>query len=77
MPTWTSDELASIAGAEEVRIAADRPDGTLRNPVVVWLVHVGDDVYVRSVNGGNAAWFRGVQARHAGRLCSPNLWQEE
>jgi hypothetical protein len=73
MATWTSDELASIGGAEEVRIAALRPDDTLRKPVIVWLVRVGDDLYVRSVNGRNAAWFRGVQPRHAGRLWAAGL----
>ena len=51
-----------------MRIAALGPNGTLRKPVIVWIVRVGDDVYVRSVNGPNAAWFRGVQARHQGRL---------
>lgn len=68
MATWTSDELGTIGAAEEVHIAAVRPDGTLRKPVIVWIVRVGRDVYVRSVNGRSAAWFRGVQARHTGHL---------
>jgi hypothetical protein len=68
MATWTSDELARIGGAEEVRIAGRRPDGTLRKPVTVWLVRDGDDLYVRSVNGPTAAWFRGALARHEGRI---------
>jgi hypothetical protein len=28
MTTWTSDELSSIGGAEEVRIASARDDGS-------------------------------------------------
>ncbi|HEX8968818.1 MAG TPA: DUF2255 family protein [Chloroflexota bacterium] len=68
MTTWSTDELDRIGAAEEVRIATRRADGTLRKSVIVWIVRVGDDLYVRSVNGRNAAWFRGVQARHEGSL---------
>jgi len=31
-------------------------------------VRVGDDLYVRSVNGRTSAWFRGVQVRHEGHI---------
>src|SRR5437870_4267379 len=68
MATWTSDELNKIGAAEELRIAPLRRDGTPRNPVTIWVVRVGDDLYVRSVNGRTAAWFRGTQARHEGRI---------
>ena len=68
MTAWTGDELTRIGSAEELRIAALRRDGTLRTPVIVWGVRHGDDLYVRSVNGRDAAWFRGVQARHEGRI---------
>jgi len=68
MITWTSDELNKIGTAEELQIASLRSDGTLRKPVTIWVVRLGDDLYVRSVNGRTSAWFRGVQARHAGRV---------
>ena len=32
--------------------------------MTIWVVRLGDDLYVRSVNGRNSAWFRGVQTRH-------------
>ena len=73
MATWTSDELNTIGGAEEVRITSARPDGTLRKPVIVWLVRNGDDLFVRSVNGRDAAWFRGVQDRHEGHIWADRL----
>jgi hypothetical protein len=68
MTAWTSDELSKIGAAEELRLASLRRDGTLRNPVTVWVVRAGDDLYVRSMNGRAAAWFRVTQARHEGRI---------
>ena len=68
MTMWTSDELTKIGTAEELQIASLRRDGTLRKPVTIWVVRVGDDLYVRSVNGRAGAWFRGTQVRHEGRI---------
>ncbi|HET9109340.1 MAG TPA: DUF2255 family protein [Ktedonobacterales bacterium] len=65
---WTSDELSKIAAADELEIASLRPDGTLRNPVTIWVVRLSDDLYVRSVNGRTATWFHGAQARHEGHI---------
>ena len=36
--------------------------------MTIWVVRHGDDLYVRSVNGRTAAWFRGTQARHEGHI---------
>jgi hypothetical protein len=68
MSAWKDEELADIGGADELRIAPLRRDGTLQGPRIIWVVRHGDDVYVRSVNGPDGAWFRGVQARHAGHI---------
>ena len=68
MTTWTSDELTKIGTAEELKIASLRRDGTLRNPVTIWVVRLGDDVYVRSYKGRGASWFRAAQVRSEGRI---------
>jgi hypothetical protein len=68
MTAWTSDELNKIGTAEELRIASLRRDGTLRKPVIIWVVRVDNDLYVRCVNGRAGAWFRGVLTRHEGRI---------
>jgi len=65
---WTDDELAAIAASQELTIASFRADGTLRAPITIWVVPDGDDLYVRSVNGREAAWFRGAQTRHQARI---------
>jgi hypothetical protein len=68
MSNWTSDELERIAGADELQLASLRRDGALRRPVTIWVVRLGDDLYVRSVYGRTSGWFRGVQARHEGHI---------
>ena len=68
MTTWTSEELDNIGAAEELQLASLRRDDTLRNRVIIWVVRVGDDLYVRAVNGRASVWFRGAQVRHAGRI---------
>jgi hypothetical protein len=66
MTTWTSDELDKIGEADELEIASLRRDGTLRKPVIIWVVRYGVDLYVRSGYGRDAAWYRGTQMRHEG-----------
>jgi len=68
MNTWTDDELKKIGNAEELQIATLRRDGTLRNPVTIWVVRLENDLYVRCVNGRKGAWFRGLLTRHEGRI---------
>jgi hypothetical protein len=68
MPAWTSDELDTIAAAEELDLASLRRDGTLRRPVTMWVVRHGADLYVRSVNGRSSSWFRGAKTRHEARI---------
>ena len=68
MTTWTSDELTRIGTAEELEIASLRNDGTLRKPVTIWVVRLGDDLYVRPMYGRLSVWFRSVQVRHAGHI---------
>lgn len=68
MAGWTNDELSTIGAAEELQIAPARRNGTLRTPVTIWVVRVGDDVYVRSWRGPDGGWFRGAQQTHEGHI---------
>ena len=68
MATWTARELEKIAAAEELRIASVRADGALGNPVTIWVVRHGNDLYIRSGYGRTSKWFRGVQERHKGHI---------
>ena len=68
MTAWSSEQLSSIEGADELDLASIKRDGTLRNPVTIWVVRHGDDLYVRSVNGRTGVWFSGAQDRHEARI---------
>ncbi|WP_181787045.1 DUF2255 family protein [Streptomyces phytophilus] len=68
MADWTAEELERIGTAEELNLQSLRGDGSLRDPVTMWVVRDGDDVYVRSVKGAQGPWFRGTRARLAGHV---------
>jgi hypothetical protein len=68
MTAWTNAELDRIGTAPELAVASLRPDGTLREPVTIWVVREGDALYVRSWRGRSAAWYRGVQKGHRGHI---------
>jgi hypothetical protein len=76
MTQWTSDQLDKVGRAEELQIASARRDGTLRKPVTIWVVRHGDDLYVRSVGGRGAHWFRGTQEIHQGRIRAGGVQQD-
>jgi hypothetical protein len=66
--SWTRADLDRISAAEELRLASLRRDGSLRDPVTIWVVGDGGELFVRSVNGPDAAWFRGTLGTHEGRV---------
>jgi hypothetical protein len=66
--TWTSDELSRIDPVDELEMAARRSDGTLRRPVPIWAVRVGDDLYVRAAFGPGTGWYRAARASGEGRI---------
>jgi len=68
MATWTHDELRKIASAEELELTSVRSDGTAGSAVTIWVVRVGDELYVRSWKGRTGSWFRASQRRGEGHI---------
>jgi hypothetical protein len=68
MSNWTAEELDKIGTADELEIAALRPDGSLRPYTTIWVVRVGDDLYVRAYRGRGGGWFRSALRRPEGRI---------
>jgi hypothetical protein len=68
MSNWTPGELDAAGAADELQIAAVRADGSLRPYTTIWVVRVGDDLYVRSFRGRGGGWFRSVLRHPEGRI---------
>lgn len=68
MSAWSEDELRRVGDATELRITSRRTDGTLRPPVTIWHVRLGDALYVRSARGPENGWFRRARTARLGRI---------
>ena len=66
--TWDTLALSALAATEEITIETARSDGSFRDPVPIWIVRLGDDLYVRSSHGRQSGWFRGAVAEHRARV---------
>ena len=73
MTAWTEQELERIGEAQELQLASERPDGTLRPYVTMWVVRVDHELYVRSAYGANNPWFRRAKASGVGRIRAGGL----
>ena len=76
MTNWTRNDLGRIGAAEELQLASFKEDGTLRKPVTIWVVRVGDDLYVRAYRGREGAWFRHIQRRPEGRISAGGVTKD-
>jgi hypothetical protein len=54
---FAPDELALLADTEEIELETARPGGPPHR-TIIWVVADGDDVFIRSVNGAGARWYR-------------------
>lgn len=68
MTAWSEQELASIEGAYEIRVAGRRNDGSLRSLTPVWHVVVDGAPYVRSMYGTQGQWYKGVAHHFEGAI---------
>ncbi len=68
MARWTEAELDRIGRAEELQLASERTDGSLRPYVTIWIVRVDDDLYVRSAYRVDNPWYRRAKTSGVGRI---------
>ncbi|MEU5879155.1 DUF2255 family protein [Spirillospora sp. NPDC047279] len=62
MAGWSTGELSVIDRTDEPDLRSMRADGSLRDPVTMWVVRNGDDLYVRPVKGRDG-WYQGTRTR--------------
>jgi hypothetical protein len=73
MAGWTQYELAAVGEAEELEIAPARGDRSLRRATPIWVVRVGDQLFIRSYRGQNGRWFQAAQQSHEGEISAGGL----
>lgn len=76
MAGWSETELTAIDAVDELRISTRRPDGSLRNPVIIWSVSVGDDLYIRAVRGVSSLWYRHATETGKGSISAGGVERE-
>lgn len=77
MSTWTEDELARIAGSDDLHVAPFRKDGTTYGtPTWIWSVVVDGDLYVRAYNGTSSRWYQAALAQKAGRITAAGMTKD-
>ena len=73
MSGWPAAELRLIDGSDELFIAVDRADGTPRRSLPIWVVCVGDQVFVRTWYRRDAGWFAQALTSGRARIRVPGL----
>ena len=68
MSTWSSEDLDRIGAADELRIASRRHNGSPERWTPIWVVRVGEELYVRSWRGKRGAWYQNALSTHSGRI---------
>jgi hypothetical protein len=58
MTGWRADDLIAIGTAESAQVAPDSEDGAPGRAATIWVVRVGNDLYIRSYRGPVARWYR-------------------
>ena len=68
MSDWPAADLDQIGSATELEITTQQADGSLRPYVPVWVVGVGDELFVRSWRGQAGTWYRQARQWPDGRV---------
>jgi hypothetical protein len=71
--SWSPEQLDRIDDARELEIAVHRADGSRRPWTPIWVVHVADDVYVRSWYRRDTGWFGDALRNARGRVRVPGV----
>ncbi len=77
MSTWSKEELAKVAEADDLHISPFREDGiTYGTPTWIWSVVVEDALYVRGYNGQKSRWYQAALRQKAGRIKIAGITKE-
>ena len=68
MCVWTAEQIDRIGSSQELELASRRPGGGLGTYVTMWVVRVGEDLYVRSAGGPDRPWYQRARAVGEGHI---------
>ena len=63
--SFAEPDLAALAAAKEIKIETRSPAGT-EHRTIIWVAAHDGEIYIRSVNGAGARWYREATAANAG-----------
>jgi hypothetical protein len=66
--TWSPEQLQRLGASDELEIAVRRADGTLGRWVPIWVVCVGERVFVRTWHRRPTGWFGDVLRSQRARI---------
>ena len=74
---WSTDELRTIAAADDLHISPFREDGvTYGTPTWIWSVMAGDTLYACGYNGHSSRWYQAAVRQKAGRIIAAGMTKE-
>ncbi len=59
---FDANMLKQLTNTEEIEIETRSPTGRTRR-TTIWVIVDDNDVYVRSVHGGNGRWYQNITAK--------------
>jgi hypothetical protein len=65
---WSNEQLDAFGRAGEIDVAPRRDDGALGRSTTIWLVRVGDELFIRSYRGPDGGWHRAPTRTGRGRV---------
>ena len=71
--TWSPGQLQRLGASDELEIAVRRADGSLHGWVPIWVVCVGQHVYVRTWYRRPNGWFGHALRSHRARIRVPDV----
>jgi len=76
MTAWTDYQLDALSGAIEIHLKPRKDNKSLGEATTLWVVAVGNDLYVRAVEGPDSKWFREALHNDRGRITGAGVEED-
>jgi len=76
MTAWTDYQLDALSGAIEIHLKPRKDNKSLGAATNLWVVAVGNDLYVRAVEGRDSKWFEQALHNNSGRVTGAGVEED-